>query len=88
MSPMSPQYRLMIYFIVATMHLYREDVIPLGENETLGSFAKKNRKVIDRVAQEGRNLFGYEISHEQVGKAIEAYLAPGQSVDNSQPATL
>jgi hypothetical protein len=85
---MSPQYRLMSYFAVATMHFYRKDIVALEPGETLGSFADKNKKVIDRVIQEAKNLFNYELSHEQVGRAIEVYVIPGQSVSDHPPATL
>ncbi|MEQ1500537.1 MAG: hypothetical protein ABL917_04185 [Parcubacteria group bacterium] len=87
-APMSFNYRAMIYAAVATMYFYRKDILPLAEGENLGSFYQKNRAVMDRVCEELNNLFGYELSHEQVGKAIRAYICPAQSVTERPAATL
>ncbi len=84
---MSPTYRLMIYFAVATLHFYRDSIISIESWETLGTFAERNRAVLDRVGQEARNLFGYELSHLQIGKAIAAYVAHGQNVEGTKAAT-
>ena len=85
---MFEKYRLMIYFALGTMYFYRKDIIPRDEGETLDSFYKKNEVVRKRVSDEATNLFGYELSSEQMGKAFLAYLAPSQSVAGSEPATM
>lgn len=72
---MSEQYRLMIYFAVATMYFYRKDIVSIEDGETLGSFAEKNKLLIDKVISEAKTYFNYELSSEQIGKAIKAYLA-------------
>lgn len=85
---MTKQYRLMIYFAVATFHFYREDIIPLEEGEQLGVFLKKNKDVVARVLLEAQRLFQYELSYRQIGTAIQAYTAPGKSVADTEAATL
>lgn len=85
---MTKQYRSMIYAAVGTLHFYRKDIIPLEEGEKLGVFLEKNREIVKRVIEEVFNLFQYKLSHEQIGKAIKAYTAPGQSVADTEAATL
>lgn len=77
----------MIYFAVATLHFYRKDIIPLEEGANLGSFAENNKDIIKRVIEESLSLFNYELSHEQIGKAIGAYVASPQSVKDCPVAT-
>jgi hypothetical protein len=71
----SEKYRLMIMFAVATMHFYRND-ITVVEGENLGEFAERNKAVMSRVFDEALNTFNYELSHRQIGQAIQAYLCP------------
>jgi hypothetical protein len=67
-------YKLMIYFATATLYFYRGDIVNIEPGETLGDFANKNKAVISRVFEEALNIFGYELSSEQIGKAVYAYL--------------
>lgn len=69
------RYRAAIYFAVATLHFYREELLPLSPQQTLGDFADANRKVIDRVCEEALEYLRYELSHEQIGRALKAYLS-------------
>lgn len=78
----------MIHFAIATFHFYREDIIPLKEDETLGVFAENNKAIVQRVCEEAKSLFNYELSHEQIGKAIGAYVAPAQSLKSTEIAVL
>lgn len=78
----------MIHFAIATMHFYREDIVPLKEGETLGVFADKNKALIKRVCEEALNLFQYELSSKQIGSAIAGYCAKAQSVMKTNPAVL
>lgn len=80
-KPMSPQYSLMIYFAVASFHFYRDEIRPAGS--TLGDWAEQNKQVIDRVVKEAREMFNYELSHQQIGQAVAAYLC---SPSRLQPA--
>ncbi len=75
-------YRAAIYFAVATMHFYRDDVQPLVSGETLGDFAARNDSVVKRVCREAEHYLHYELSHEQIGRAIQAYLAPSVSLSS------
>ena len=84
----SAQYRLMVYFAVATFHLYRTDVIPLKIGEPYIVFEIKNKKVIERVCQEAINFFDYELSSEQIGRAIQAYTMDARSLESTPAATL
>ena len=82
----SERYRMMIYFAVATFHFYRKEIVSCAEGETLGDFAEKNKDIVKRVVDEARSLFKYELSHEQIGTAIGAYLAPAQAVSKTEVA--
>ena len=85
-AKMSDLYRLMIYFAVATLYFYRSDIDP--RCKTVTEFVEKNRAIIDRVCDEAETLFSYELSHFQITRAIQAYLAAGQSVSNTESAVL
>lgn len=84
----SAQYRSMIYAATATLYFYRDDLVPVGEGktETLGAYASRNGAVIARVVAEIKTYFNYELSSEQVGKAINAYLCPPSKL--SEPLTV
>ncbi len=75
------RYRLMVYFAVATMHFYRADIVTILPGETLGDFTERNKSVINKVIKEAVEYFGYELSHAQIGKAIEAYLCDPTKID-------
>jgi len=85
---MSAMYKLMIYFAVATLHLYRDDIIPPKEGEEFSIILKKNKTVLTRVCEEAENLFRYELSQEQMRRAVIAYLTKSQSVKDSEAAKL
>lgn len=85
---MSREYRQMIYFAVATLYLYRADLVTVRGSQTPDEFMKRNKSVIERVSAEAINLFNYELSIQQIGRAVAAYLAPAQSVARTQPAFL
>jgi hypothetical protein len=80
---MTEKYRLMIYFAVATLHLYRKSVCD-NPNDDMLVFKRKNTDVILRVCQEARGTFGYELSAEQMDRAIGAFRAPAQSIHETE----
>jgi methionine salvage enolase-phosphatase E1 len=82
---MTEQYRLMVYAGIAILHFYRKDVFPHAAGETLGDFARKNDAVLLRVVEETRSTFHYELSHQQIGFIINAYIAESQSIRTSTP---
>ena len=84
---MSEKYRLMIYFAIATMHFYRDDLVVLGNDATVKDSVLANKKVIDRINEEALNFFEYELSYEQIYRAISAYLSASQLVDETKAAT-
>ncbi len=88
MNGLSDQYKLMVYFAVATLHFYRADIVAVRGPKTAGEFAERNKDVIKRVCDEALNLFNYELSHEQVGRAVIAYMTAGLSVTNTRAATI
>lgn len=87
-EPMGANYRLMVYFAVATLHLYRSSILPYQFGETVEDFARRNVDVHERVMVEAKNLFGYELSHVQMRRAFASYLAPGQSVKDFRPGDI
>lgn len=78
---MSRQYRAMVYFVVATLYMYRDDLQPIGSGELLGDFAEKNRAVLAQVGREALEYFDYELSHEQIGIGIRAFLSPSAKLE-------
>jgi len=94
--PMSAQYRAMTYFVCATLHFYRADLTPAtfaamkpGSLEDRERWFKEHHMaIIRRVADESRNLFGYELSDIQMGKGILAYFAESFKVSDLPPAKL
>lgn len=92
---MSPEYRLMSYFVAATLHMYRADISPSvradmdadprGKTEW---FVRQHPLLVQRIVGEGINLFEYYLSHRQVCNGVYAYFAKAQSVEDSKPATL
>lgn len=77
---MTDQYKLMIYFAVATLYFYRKDIVPCKEGQTLGVFADNNSAIIQKVKDEAISLFNYELSDEQIGRTLKAFCAEPQSV--------
>jgi hypothetical protein len=69
---MSKQYRLMIYFAVATFLFYSKNIVS-HSRMTVGEFREKNPDVVTRVFEEGKS-FGYELSWEQMSRAIAAFI--------------
>lgn len=87
MANSSRKYRSMIYAAVGTIHFYRKDFVPPIEGETYGVIMDKNKVLVARVQEEIQNLFGYELSEQQIGKALVAYGCPAQSVAERPAAT-
>lgn len=75
----SDKYRLMIYFVHATIDIYRE-TIPRRDYKTVESFVRENLEVVDRVNQEAFNVFAYELSGLQLAKGIASWLSTPQNV--------
>jgi len=70
---MLEKYRLMIYFAIATLHLYSKDVC-LKSGNNVKSFRKKYPGIVKRVSDESLTIFTYELSWEQMDMAIYAYI--------------
>jgi len=84
MTDTSVLYRAAIYFAVATLYFYRGELKPLEDGQELGEFAQINDRVIKRVYEEAIEYLNYELSHEQIGTAIRAYLAAPVSLDRPE----
>lgn len=79
---MSEKYRLMIYFAIATMHLYRASI--QDDDDDLNTFKRRNQAVLLRVMQEARGVFAYELSAEQMDRAIISFRFPAQLVEHTK----
>ncbi len=66
-------YRLMIYFAHSTMVMY-EKTITSNSTMTLNEFRASNEDVVERVFKEGLSIMNYELSYNQMQKAIQVYL--------------
>lgn len=69
----TPNYRAMIYAAVATMHFYSKEIHILPQM-SVEQFRNMNPALIDRVAVEIKQIFNYELSWEQMGRAIYGYV--------------
>lgn len=78
----------MICFAVATLYFYRDDIVPAKEGETCEDFRRKNKRVLRRVFQEALNLHAYELSYEQMSRAIVAYTCRARAMKGTRPARL
>lgn len=72
MPLMSEKYRLMIYVAVATMHFYRAELVTF-DPDNVKEYMERNKAVMSRIFDEVLNTFGYELSIEQMHRAIVAY---------------
>lgn len=70
---MTEKYRLMIYFAVATFQIYRKDLV-LCSKMTVKEFRDMNPNEVTRVFEEAKTIFNYELSWEQMDRAITCYL--------------
>jgi hypothetical protein len=75
----------MFYFVVATLHFYRPDINKEFERDMIETFLEKNSAVIERVREEARLLFNYELSQDLLFKAVNSFLYPGRSITNTVP---
>jgi hypothetical protein len=73
---LSPMYRAAIYFAVARMHFYRDALKPYRPGQNLGDYAQDNDAVIQQVVKDTGDYLLYDLSSNQIGNAIQAYLAP------------
>ena len=81
--PPSETYRLMIYFAHSTLTIYSK-TIKCTEQMSVNDFRNANERVIKRVSDECKSIFNYELSYEQMSRAIAVYFTckfRPQSVD-------
>ncbi len=82
----SQTYRLMIYFVHATICMY-EKTVESKYKMTVNNFREKNELIIERIFDEGLSIMNYELSHEQISRGIASYLVSKykpQSVETSE----
>lgn len=85
-TPLSETYRLMIYFAHSTMTIYSK-TIKCEQSMSVNDFRNANEKVVKRVFDECKSIFNYELSYEQMSRAILVYFAckfRPQSVDEAE----
>lgn len=94
---MTPNYRMMCYFVCATLHMYRAEIqaragvcaiMEANPRAKTEWFVETHRDLMARIAQEARNLFTYELSHRQLCLGVFAYFAKAQTVAGSHAASL
>lgn len=72
---MSVKYRLMSYFVHATIHMYSAyNGIRCSHDMTVADFRRYNEKLVKRVFNEGLSIMQYELSYEQMNKGIASYI--------------
>ena len=70
---MSIKYRLMIYFAHSTMVMYSKD-IESHKTMSVGEFRDANKDLMTRVFDEGLSIMNYELSCNQIARAVLVYL--------------
>ena len=83
---MSDTYTQMIYVAVATMHLYSKN-ITVSHGMTVEQFRENYPKLCKRVFDEVLSVYKYELSYEQMRRAVYAYMSGiivPQDVDETQ----
>jgi hypothetical protein len=68
----SEMYRLMIYFAHSTFCIYQK-TIKCNEKMSINDFRNENELVVKRVFDEALSIFNYELSYEQMNRAIRVY---------------
>lgn len=71
-TDLSEMYRLMIYFAHSTLMIYSK-TIKCEKNMSINDFRNENEAVIARVSSEAISIFSYELSYEQITRAIHVY---------------
>ncbi len=71
---------LMCYFVVATLHLYRESIAAVRGPQTYEEFQERNPALIEHVRNAALERFNYELTQDQMDRAVLAYVAPGMSL--------
>ena len=82
----SQTYRLMIYFVHATICMY-EKTVTSSEEMNPPEFRKANEAIMQRVFDEGLSIMNYEISDRQMERGVYSYLVSKykpQSVETSK----
>jgi hypothetical protein len=69
----SKTYRAMIYFAVATFHMYSKDTIST-EKTDISMFRRTNPELVKRIFDECLSIMEYELSFHQMDAAIQVYL--------------
>ena len=72
---MTDMYTAMRYFVVATLHFYRDEITPCQADE----FHDLNREIWYRVFNEAKQYCNYELSRAQMESGIAAYFRPTRS---------
>jgi hypothetical protein len=68
----SEMYRLMIYFAHSTFCIYKKTIVCNGKM-SVNDFRNQNELVVKRVFDEALSIFNYELSYEQMSRAIAVY---------------
>lgn len=68
----SEMYRLMIYFAHSTLNIYSK-TINCKLSMSINDFRNANDSIIRRVFDEAKSIFNYELSYEQMTRAINVY---------------
>lgn len=69
----SERYKLMIYFAHSTLVFYSKSILCEAPMSVV-DFKEKHPEVIQRVFDEALSTFNYELSFEQMNKAVAAYI--------------
>lgn len=72
-TDLSETYRLMIYFAHSTLCIYQKTIV-CEQSMSINDFRNRNEAVVKRVFDEAKSIFAYELSYEQMSRAINVYM--------------
>lgn len=72
-------YRLLIYFTVATLHFYRQQIKPAP---TVDKFKELNHDILLQVCAEANHYFGVTLTERQVTLGVQAFLQPPADMED------
>lgn len=80
---MTEKYKLMLYFTIASLHLYRDCIGPPQEEETVETFMQNNKELLHRITVDAYRLFYWDMTLGQLQVAVMFYLQPSRTLDES-----
>lgn len=73
--------RLFVCFGAAVLHHYRNNIVAVRGQETVGGFRLRNPALVRKMCDEALRVFNFQLDWMDVDSAIELYIRPGQMLE-------